>query len=441
MSARRRWGRPLVPLYAAALRLQDSLRRAGLLRTRTLEWPVISVGSLSAGGAGKTPVVIALARLLRDAGWRVDVLSRGYGRAGGGVARVHAGFTDSARRYGDEPVLIAEQTGVPVWVGADRYAAGKRAEEEAEAEADDRPGSVHPPRSVHLLDDGFQHRRLARSIDIVLVTAEDLDDRLLPEGDLRESLSALQRADVVVVRQNEVEAHPDVEVDAEINVEGNAEIDAEVDAEIEAEIEAELDVEADAELDAEVEAEIDAELDVEADAELDAGNAWQAIPVNQRVWAMLREHGQMWTVRRSLVFPAPLLVFGAGLRPIAFCGIARPEGFAWMLHEAGCGVIEVVAFADHHRYNKADMERLIEVARSVRGSGFVTTEKDAVKLTGPLREQLEAYGPLMVVALEAKFADGSAVLRALEAKLEAKLAAKLAAELDANQPGSAARPS
>ncbi len=346
---RRGWGRPLAPLYGAALGMKDWLRRAGVLRTHRLQWPVISVGSLSAGGAGKTPVVIALAKLLRDAGWNVDVLSRGYGRTGTGVELVLPGGKDAARRYGDEPVLIVERTGVPVWVGADRFAAGTLAEAESGV------------RGVHLLDDGFQHRRLARDVDIVLVTSEDLDDALLPEGNLRERVAALQRADVVVVREDEVEAE----------------------------------------------------------------KAEGVRSVNRRVWEMLRERGQMWTVRRSLVFPAPLLVFGAGLRPIAFCAIARPEGFAAMLLDAGCGVVETVAFPDHHRYDKADVERLIQVAKSVRGTGFVTTEKDAVKLAGPMREQLEQYGPVMVVTLEAEFADGAAVMRALESKLSSVQEARL----------------
>jgi tetraacyldisaccharide 4'-kinase len=343
MNEQRPWARPLVPLYATAIRLKEFLRGAGLLRTRRLRWPVVSVGSLSAGGAGKTPVVIALAKLLRDGGWTVDVLSRGYGREGHGAERVRAELDGAARRFGDEPVLIAEQTGVPVWVGADRYVAGIRAEKEAE-------GSH---RGVHLLDDGFQHRQLARSVDIVLVTADDLEDMLLPAGNLREELSALQRADVVVVRQNEV------------------------------------------------------------GADIDPG----ATSVNKRAWQMLRERGQMWTVRRTLLFPAPLRVFGAGLRPVAFCAIARPVGFATMLQDAGCGVVETVAFPDHHRYTKVDMERIIEVAKSLNGSGFVTTEKDAVKLTKAMREQLEQQGPLMVVELEAEFADPTAVLRALEAQL------------------------
>ena len=343
MSARRPWARALVPAYAAAIRVKSWLRHAGVRQTRALGWPVVSVGSLSAGGAGKTPVVIALAKLLRDGGWTVDVLSRGYGREGRGVEKVQGDSAESARQFGDEPVLIAEQTGVPVWVGADRYAAGTLAEEQAQ-------GGV---RRVHLLDDGFQHRQLARDVDIALVTSEDLEDSLLPAGNLREELSALQRADVLVVRQNEV------------------------------------------------------------DADIDAG----VTSVNRRAWEMLRERGQMWIVRRKLRFPAPLRVFGAGLRPVAFCAIARPEDFAAMLQEAGCGVVETVAFADHHRYAIADVERVIEVAKGLNGSGFITTEKDAVKLTEAMRGRLEENGPLMVVALDAEFADPSAVLRALEAKL------------------------
>ena len=335
MSARRPWARPLVPLYAAALATKDALRRAGFLRTRRLGWPVISVGSLSAGGAGKTPVVIALAKLLRETGRHVDVLTRGYGRKGRGGEQVQPEADRAAQRFGDEPVLIAQQADVPVWVSADRFECGERAEA---ATGDSR-------RGVHLLDDGFQHRQLARTIDIVLVTAEDLDDALLPAGNLREGVSALQRADVVVVREDEFEA------------------------------------------------------------------------VGKRVWALVREGAQMWTVRRTLLFPAPLFVFGAGLRPIAFCAIARPEGFAAMLQDAGCGIVETVAFGDHHRYSMADIERVVEVAKGLNGSGFVTTEKDAVKLTAAMHERLEQVGPLMVVALQAEFADAQAVMRALEAKL------------------------
>ncbi|MGC9198034.1 MAG: tetraacyldisaccharide 4'-kinase [Acidobacteriaceae bacterium] len=367
MTTRRRWAIPLAPLYRGALRCKDALRSAGWLQTQRLAWPVISVGSLSVGGAGKTPVVIVLARMLREAGWTVDVLSRGYGRRGRGVERVRPGADDAARRFGDEPVLIAAQAGVAVWVGTDRYAAGRHAEAEA--------GKVQ--RCVHLLDDGFQHRRLTRDVDIVLLTREDLEDELLPVGNLREAVGSLERADVVVVRQDEFAV--------------------------------------------EVEGEDRAAAKGKAQQRLwraaQAGQSLRRATVGGRAWEILREHGQMWTVQRRLRFPSPLKVFGAGLRPVAFCAIARPEGFAAMLQEAGCGIVETVAFPDHHAYSEADVRRVMEVARRLNGSGFVTTEKDAVKLTEAMREALEQVGPLMVVALDAEFADGRAVLRALEEKL------------------------
>jgi uncharacterized protein (DUF779 family) len=128
MSARRPWLYPLVPAYATAIAAKNMLRRAGLARGQRLAWPVLSVGSLSAGGAGKTPVVIALASLLRARGWHVDILSRGYGRTSRGVARVEAAADNAVDIYGDEPVLLAERTGAPVWVSTSRYDAAQRGE-------------------------------------------------------------------------------------------------------------------------------------------------------------------------------------------------------------------------------------------------------------------------------------------------------------------------
>jgi tetraacyldisaccharide 4'-kinase len=198
MNAKRPWAWPLVPLYWTGLRLKDSLR-GGVLQVRRLDWPVISVGSLSAGGAGKTPVVIALAKLLAPNGWTVNVLSRGYGREGSGAEQVHPQAPESARRFGDEPVMIAAELQEPhsVWVGADRFRAGQK------AEAAFPSSTPESRRRVHLLDDGFQHRGLARASDVVLVTAADLEDRLLPAGDRREPFAALHRADIVVVRECE----------------------------------------------------------------------------------------------------------------------------------------------------------------------------------------------------------------------------------------------
>ena len=121
MSARRPWALPLAPLYRAVLAIKN--RFGGT--PETLHWPVVSVGSISAGGAGKTPVVIALAKMLRARGWDVDVLSRGYGRSGRGVEWVAAMGERAAERYGDEPVVIARATGIPVWVSGKRFKAGR----------------------------------------------------------------------------------------------------------------------------------------------------------------------------------------------------------------------------------------------------------------------------------------------------------------------------
>jgi len=335
LSARRVWALPLVPLYAAALRLKEQLRG----ESKKLAWPVVSVGSVSAGGAGKTPVVIALAKLLGERGRKVDVLSRGYGRAGVGIARVDPEREDAAKVFGDEPVLMAQATGVPVWVGADRFAVG------VEAEQSKNGGKATGVPGVHLLDDGFQHRGLWRDIDIALVTTEDFEDALLPAGNRREPLEALRRADVVVIREEEREA------------------------------------------------------------------------IEARVLKWMRGGALLWSVHRRLRFPAPLGVLGAGLRPLAFCAIARPLGFANALQQAGCGIIDTVVFRDHQAYTAREVREIIAIAKQLEASGFVTTGKDAVKLSAALRAELETIGPVMVVGLEAEFVYPERVARELEARL------------------------
>ena len=118
--------------------------RRGILRTRSLKQPVVSVGSISSGGAGKTPMVIALAKLLDERGWTVDVLTRGYGRKGKGVELVSG---EDAKRFGDEPVLIARATKLPVWVGKSRFAAGRRAEKDRlEGDWGGKKKQIPPPR-------------------------------------------------------------------------------------------------------------------------------------------------------------------------------------------------------------------------------------------------------------------------------------------------------
>ena len=187
------WLAPLSPVYGAAVRAKNLAYERGWLTVQRLQSPVVSVGNLSTGGGGKTPLVIAMARLLRGAGMQVDVLSRGYGRSGTGTEQVMPDAEDAAR-YGDEPVLIAEAAEVPVYVGASRYTAGLLAEQ-----------TPNNAKRIHLLDDGFQHRQLARALDIVVLHRSDFTERLLPAGHLREPLASLGRAQVAVLREEDRE--------------------------------------------------------------------------------------------------------------------------------------------------------------------------------------------------------------------------------------------
>jgi tetraacyldisaccharide 4'-kinase len=185
---------PLVPAYRLALLLRELRLGTRLEPVRRLRWPVVSIGNLSTGGAGKTPLTIALAQALESHGLRVDVLSRGYGRDSQHAARVDLDAT--AEEFGDEPLLIAQETGVPVYVAGQRYEAGLLAE--SERSADSRFG-------LHLLDDGFQHRQLHRDVDILLLDRQDWTDGLLPAGNLREPLKAIRRAEVIAIPAEEPE--------------------------------------------------------------------------------------------------------------------------------------------------------------------------------------------------------------------------------------------
>lgn len=165
--------KPFELLYRGVNRLRRALYRRGVLRPKRLHRPVISIGNLAAGGAGKTPAVIAVARFLREHGLRVAVLTRGYGRDD----KSYSGPVTSmdAAKYGDEPVLIKRSANVDVIVGSNRYGNAR------DYDCD-----------VFLLDDGFQHLQLAHDLDIVI----DVPARFAREG-----RSALRDAGIVIPRR------------------------------------------------------------------------------------------------------------------------------------------------------------------------------------------------------------------------------------------------
>lgn len=168
--------KPLELLWRGVNRLRRALYRRGVLRPKRLPKPVISVGAITAGGAGKTPATIAIGEYLKSRGWRVAVLTRGYKRSGaGGVVT-----EPDAAKFGDEPVLLT-RTG-DVIVGENRYENGLRIN-----------------CDVYLLDDGFQHLQLARDVDVVIDA---------PGKWLREGRSALRDAGFVIPRRLEIDIPP-----------------------------------------------------------------------------------------------------------------------------------------------------------------------------------------------------------------------------------------
>ncbi|MGI6655359.1 MAG: tetraacyldisaccharide 4'-kinase [Desulfobulbus sp.] len=184
-------GRPFAPFYSLAMRLREHLYRRGVFRTHRLGVPVISVGNLTMGGTGKTPMVQYLARLLQRYGHHPAVISRGYGGASRQPVNLVSDGTTlllNAHEAGDEPRLLAETLpGVPVLTGVVRHMPARRA---LEMGAD-----------VLVLDDGFQHMAVARDVNLALFNADHLagNSRVFPGGELREPVAALRRATAFVL--------------------------------------------------------------------------------------------------------------------------------------------------------------------------------------------------------------------------------------------------
>lgn len=179
---------PLAGMYAGLARLNRALAKPGRLPV-----PVVVVGNITVGGAGKTPLTLWLAKQLQARGWHPGVVSRGYGRSGDEVRPV---LVDSKpEEVGDEPLLIARRAGVPVWVGRSRAAAGEALL------------AAHPEVDVVLCDDGLQHYALARDVELAVFDARGTGNGWrLPVGPLREPFSRLRSVDAVVANGVSAEA-------------------------------------------------------------------------------------------------------------------------------------------------------------------------------------------------------------------------------------------
>jgi tetraacyldisaccharide 4'-kinase len=319
---------PFGVAYGVAVRARLALYRAGLLKVYGAGVPVVSVGNITAGGTGKTPLVEWLARALATgAARRVCVLTRGYARADEGrrvVVSDGETLSAGAREGGDEPRLLAERLladKVAVVCDADRVAASRWARENLRSE-------------VFILDDGFQHLRLARDLNVVTLDATDPwgGGRLLPAGRLREPPSGLARADCVVITR--------------------AELCGDI-----------------------------AGLKSRA-ARLSGGRPVHvARTVVRGVRELSREASDESAAPQARTPREPLF---------AFCAVGNPGAFFAQLRREGYGVGRERAFKDHHSYTQSDADSLSREAERAGGRSLVTTAKDAVKLRD-LRFGLPCY--------------------------------------------------
>jgi tetraacyldisaccharide 4'-kinase len=299
---------PLAPVYRGAVAARRVAFSRGWLRRARLEAPVISVGNLTFGGTGKTPTVIALVRDLVRMGRRPAVLTRGYKRRDDNQVVVTGPEPrQGVDEVGDEPLEMARRLpGVPVVVDSDRERGGLEA--------------LRLGADVVVLDDGFQHLRLERDLDIVVVDAGDPwgGNRLPPLGRLREPRTTLERADAVLITKVPADWRPVV---------------------------------------AQIEAVIDS-----------IAPTLQVFVARLRPTRVRLPDGEI---------RAPECL--AGRKIFAFAGVGRPEGFAAGLVEVGAEVVGSRWFPDHHDYSDEDLCEVEAVAQAADAVP-VTTAKDAVKL-------------------------------------------------------------
>jgi tetraacyldisaccharide 4'-kinase len=300
-------------VFEAIVRARNELYASGWLRQTRLPRPVISIGNLTLGGTGKTPLAIYLAELLGKLNAAPALLSRGYGRHSRDSIQVFGPedeVSDLVRRAGDEPALVRRR--VPaIWLGVskDRRAAGQRVLEQR-------------PDAVFILDDGFQHRKLHRDLDIVMVDrAQPLSaNRVFPRGTLREPLTGLERAQVVLINGR---------------YQGSADpLEASV-----------------------------REINPRA----------QILHCVQRVDALIPY--ERWSTSR---------IIGNNNNPgsaFLVAAVGNPERFRDDIKTLGVRIVGTRFFRDHQPLSPRALVQCVKEARSSRAEAMITTEKDAVKLS------------------------------------------------------------
>jgi tetraacyldisaccharide 4'-kinase len=341
---------PISALYGVITRVRVAMYRCGILKTETVDAPVISVGNITAGGTGKTPVVEWIARRLAAEGLSVCVLTRGYGRDNP-KTRVLASdgrkVRGNERETGDEALLLAESLVGKAAVVCDgnRVEAAKWAIRELGSE-------------VLLLDDGFQHLRIARDLNIVLVDATLPwgEGRMLPLGRLREPVDGLARADAVILTRSDQVEKIDKLRDMVSELCGDAPVFA-------------------------------ARTAVSRIVGLDGSEAGRTVEVIR------------------------------GCASLAFCGIGNPRSFFNQLRNEHWNVVMTKIFRDHHVFEQKDVDELIALANRSGLQTLITTTKDAIKLRN-LKFTIEC----LVIEVKYEFDDERAltdlILKAVRGKVQ-----------------------
>lgn len=307
---------PFGKVYGRIMDLRNLLYDRDVLKSYPLGARTISVGNLTTGGTGKTPLVALIAEILIENGERVCILTRGYGRENS-RNRVLVSDGESvladARIGGDEPVELAQRLNskAVIVADADRVAAAIWAREKFGI-------------TVFILDDGFQHRRARRDLDVLCIDAANPcgNGRILPAGTLRESFKSLKRAnEVVITRADQVKNLNELKGRLRKR---NADVPI-----------------------------------FSASTEIN-----RLLPLDEFLATTQRSQGD------------------AAGHFYAFSGIGNPENFVATLKKAGLEVVGSGSFPDHHRYDRSDIDQIEKAAKQANATALVTTAKDGVKLAG-----------------------------------------------------------
>ena len=353
---------PLSWFYTASVQLRNILYTRGVFKARRLPCRVISVGNIVVGGTGKTPAVIVIAEHLQREGMRVAILLRGYKRC---VREKVTIVSDGEKvcaspiESGDEADMMAKHlSGVPIIVGKRRYLTGQVALERFKVD-------------VLLLDDGFQHRQLARDVDILTIPATHpfgSPKKLLPAGTLREPPTALRRADLILLTHADT---PNISAHAKKVVKGLA-----------------------------------PNAPVLESIHQPTHLYPLAISSQQSAISMKPSLPTETEIRDPKAIPTDIKEL-KGKRVLAVCGIGNPDAFVATLMRCSVASVELLAFPDHHVYTEADKQRIDTAFQAAAADLIVTTQKDEQKLA---RFVDNWKLPIVVLAVALVITDGDEML-------------------------------